>query len=189
MNRPTLTTQRLVLTPVDLADLEDLQALWADADFTRHITGRPMTTEEVWFRLLRDLGQWGVRGYGSWMIRLVEGGAYVGNVSILDHRRLIDPPIDDPELGWGLAPAFQGRGFAKEALEAALAWADAHLTAARTLCMISPDNPASVRLAERVGYRPYRRTTYRDEPVQLFERPQDANWARTGRRLIEPAPP
>lgn len=148
-----------------------------------------MTTEEVWFRLLRDLGQWGVRGYGSWTIRLVEGGAYVGNVSILDHRRLIDPPIDDPELGWGLAPAFQGRGFAKEALEAALAWADAHLTAARTLCMISPDNPASVRLAERVGYRPYRRTTYRDEPVQLFERPQDANWARTGRRLIEPAPP
>ena len=105
----------------------------------------------------------------------------MGNVSILDHRRLIDPPIDDPELGWGLAPAFQGRGFAKEALEAALAWADAHLRAARTLCMISPDNPASVRLAERVGYRPYRRTTYRDEPVQLFERPGGANWARTER--------
>ncbi len=181
--KPVLTTERLVLTPVDLADLEDLQALWADADFTRYITGRPMTTEEVWFRLLRDLGQWGVRGYGSWTIRLVEGGAYVGNVSILDHRRLIDPPIDDPELGWGLAPAFQGRGFAKEALEAALAWADAHLRAARTLCMISPDNLASVRLAERVGYRPYRRTTYRDEPVQLFERPRGANWARTEREL------
>lgn len=181
MNRPILTTERLVLTPVDPADLEDLQALWADADFTRYITGRPMTTEEVWFRLLRDLGQWGVRGYGSWTIRLADGGAYVGNVSILDHRRLIDPPIDAPELGWGLAPAFQGRGFAKEALEAALAWADAHLRAARTLCMISPDNPASVRLAERVGYRPYRRTTYKDEPVQLFERPRGANWARTER--------
>ena len=70
-----------------------------------------------------------------------------------------------------------------EALEAALAWADAHLRAARTLCMISPDNLASVRLAERVGYRPYRRTTYRDEPVQLFERPRGANWARTEREL------
>jgi RimJ/RimL family protein N-acetyltransferase len=129
-----------------------------------------MTSEEVWFRLLRDLGQWSVNGYGSWTIRLSDGGAYLGNVSILDHRRLIEPPLIDPELGWGLSPAFQGQGFAGEALEAALAWTDAHLSAARTVCMISPENLASSRLAERVGYRPYARTTYKDQPVQLFER-------------------
>ncbi|WP_295186560.1 GNAT family N-acetyltransferase [uncultured Brevundimonas sp.] len=174
MNDRILTTERLVMSPVTLADHDDLLALWADADFTRHITGRPMTSEEVWFRLLRDLGQWAVDDYGSWTIRRAKDGAYLGNVSILDHRRLIEPAMTDPELGWGLSPAFHGEGFAHEALQAALAWADAHLSATRTVCMISPENLASLKLAARVGYRSYATTTYKDHPVQLFERPRRA---------------
>lgn len=174
MNDRILTTERLVMSPVTLADHDDLLALWADADFTRHITGRPMTSEEVWFRLLRDLGQWAVDDYGSWTIRRATDGAYLGNVSILDHRRLIEPAMTDPELGWGLSPTFHGEGFAREALQAALAWADARLTATRTVCMISPENLASLKLAARVGYRPYANATYKDHPVQLFERPRRA---------------
>ena len=172
MKTEILTTERLVLRPVAPTDLNDLLTLWADEDFTRHITGRPMTSEEVWFRLLRDVGQWSVNGYGSWTIRRADDGTYLGNVSILDHRRLIDPPLTDPELGWGLSPAFQGKGYAAEALSAVLAWADARLPAPRTVCMISPENLASIRLAQRVGYRPYATTTYKDGPVQLFERPK-----------------
>ena len=57
---------------------------------------------------------------------------------------------------------------------AALAWADARLPGARTVCMIAPQNLASIRLAERVGYRPYAQARYRDEAVQLFERPRAA---------------
>lgn len=172
-----LTTDRLTMTPVAATDFDDLLALWADADFTRHITGRPMTSEEVWFRLVRDLGQWSLSGYGSWTVRLGATGTYLGNVSVLDHRRLIEPPLTEPELGWGLSPAFQGLGSAREALEAVLDWTDAHLPAARTVCMIAPKNLASSRLARKVGYRPYTRTTYKDQPVDLFERPRNASRA------------
>ena len=174
MNSEIFKTERLVLTPVEVNDLSPLIALWADEEFTRHITGRPLTSEEVWFRLLRDLGQWSVAGYGAWTVRLANNGSYLGSVSILDHRRLIDPPLADPELGWGLSPACQGQGFASEAVQAVLDWADVRLPAARTVCMIAPENLASVRLAERVGYRPYATTTYKDGPVQLFERPKQA---------------
>lgn len=59
-------------------------------------------------------------------------------------------------------------------MQAVLDWADVRLPAARTVCMIAPENLASVRLAERVGYRPYATTTYKDGPVQLFERPKQA---------------
>ena len=38
--------------------------------------------------------------------------------------------------------------------------------------MISPDNAASIRLAERVGYRPYGHADYKDSIVTLFERPR-----------------
>lgn len=173
MSQPILTTQRLVLTPVAATDLDDLLALWSDEDFTRHIMGRALSGEEVWFRLLRDLGHWAALGYGNWSIRLKDG-AYLGSVGVFDYRREMEPPFTHPELGWGVAPAFQGQGYAVEALRAALAWIDAHVTSEATVCMISPENLASVRLAERVGYAPYAMADYKDSSVQLYRRPRGA---------------
>lgn len=91
---------------------------------------------------------------------------------MLDYRREMSPTFDAPELGWGVAPAFQGQGLAFEALQAALAWTDAYRLEPRTVCMISPDNAPSVKLAERVGYRPYAEADYKDSRVTLFERPR-----------------
>jgi len=167
-----LTTERLVLTPVAATDLDDLLSLWSDADFTRHIMGRALSEEEVWFRLLRDLGHWAALGYGNWSIRLRDGGSYLGSVGVFDYRRDLQPPFDAPELGWGVAPAHQGRGYAAEALAAALDWTDDVLGAPRAVCMIAPDNLASLRLAARMGFRPYAAATYKDHPVELFERLQ-----------------
>jgi RimJ/RimL family protein N-acetyltransferase len=167
-----LNTQRLTLTPVGVADLDDLNALWADEAFTRHIMGRALSHEEVWFRLLRDIGHWQAKGYGNWSIRETATGAYVGSVGVLDYRREMAPAFDAPELGWGVAPAFQGQSMAREALQAALGWTDAYRLEPRTVCMISPDNEPSIRLAERVGYRPYARTDYKGAAVDLYERPR-----------------
>lgn len=170
MPHPVLATERLILTPVAVTDFDDLQAVWSDEAFTRAITGRALSREEVWFRLLRDLGHWQALGRGNWSMRSRETGAYVGSVGVLDYRRDLDPPFDAPELGWGVASAFQGQGLAREGLEAALAWADVALGAPRTVCMISPDNLPSLKLAERVGYRPYGEGGYKDHVVVLLER-------------------
>lgn len=165
-----LTTPRLTLTPMALSDFDDLCAKWGDEAFTRYITGRALSREEVWFRLLRDLGHWTALGHGNWAMRLTDTGEYVGSVGVLDYRREVSPPMDAPELGWGVRGAFQGRGLAREGLEAALVWADRVLDAARSVCMIGPENLASLRLAERVGYVRYAESVYHDEPTWLFER-------------------
>ena len=167
-----LTTDRLTLSPVAVSDMQDLIGLWAAADFPRHIMGRGLSEEEVWFRLLRDLGHWQAKGYGNWSIRETETGDYVGSVGVLDYRREMTPAFDAPELGWGVAPAFQGQGLAYEALQAALAWTDAYRLEPRTVCMISLDNAPSAKLAERVGYRPYAEANYKGSLVTLFERPR-----------------
>jgi len=167
-----LTTDRLSLSPVAPADYDDLCALFGDLDFTRHIMGRALNGEEVWSRLLRDLGHWQVLGYGNWTIRSRADGTYVGQVGVLDYRRHIDPPLDAPELGWGLVPAHQGRGYGLEALSAALSWTDGHLTAPRTVCMIAPDNTPSLALATRVGFLAYAQADYAGGPVILLERPR-----------------
>ena len=167
---PVLTTARMTLTPVAVSDFDDLKAIWADEGFTRAITGRALSAEEVWFRLLRDLGHWQAMGHGNWSMRLTATGDYVGSVGVLNYLRHLEPAFDAPELGWGTATAFQGQGLAREGLEAALAWADTVLGAARTVCMINPDNAPSLKLAERVGYRPYAQGLYKDHGVILLER-------------------
>ncbi len=166
----TLITERLTLTPVAVSDYDDLRRLWADPGFIQHIFPEPLTGEEVWFRLLRDIGHWEALGHGNWTLRLRDTGEHVGGVGVLDYHRTLDPPFDAPELGWGVAPRFQGQGLAFEALSAALAWCDDALNAPRTVCMISPDNGPSVALARRAGFAPWTETTYKGEPVILFQR-------------------
>jgi RimJ/RimL family protein N-acetyltransferase len=166
----TLITERLTLTPVALSDLDDLVALWGDPAFATAIFPAPLNSEDVWFRLLRDIGHWEALGYGNWAIRETATGDYVGSVGVLEYHRLMSPAFDAPELGWGVAPRFQGKGIAFEALSAALAWCDEALNAPRTVCMISPDNAPSHALAKRTGYLPYVETTYKGEPIVLLER-------------------
>ncbi len=89
---------------------------------------------------------------------------------MLDYHRMLEPAFDAPELGWGLRSAFQGKGFAYEAVSAALAWCDEALNAPRTVCMIDPTNTPSLALAARAGYREYARTDYKGAPVILLER-------------------
>ena len=166
----TLITERLTLTPVAVSDYDDLRALWADPDFISHIFPEPLTGEDVWFRLLRDIGHWEALGHGNWTIRLKDTGEHVGSVGVLDFHRVLEPAFDAPELGWGVHPRFQGKGLAYEALSAALAWCDDALNAPRTVCMISPDNGPSLALARRAGYAPYVETAYKGEAVILLER-------------------
>lgn len=165
-----LTTERLTLSPVTPLDWPELCDLWADPVFTHHIFPGGLSSEDVWTRVLRDLGHWATVGYGSWTMRMTATGTYVGSVGVLDFRRIVAPAIDVPELGWGIAPQFQGRGLAAEGVQAALRYCDDVLKAPRTVCMISPENAPSLTLAGRVGYAEYVRTTYRDDAVILLER-------------------
>lgn len=165
-----LKTDRLRLTPAAESDFADLKDLWGDADFVRPLFPTPMTGEEVWTRLLRDIGHWAVRGYGNWTVRLKTTGELVGSVGVLDYQRELDPPLDAPELGWAVATRFQGQGMAREAVLSALHWCDTVLDASRTQCIIDPDNAPSLGLAARLGYRPLRVSDFRGKPIQVLER-------------------
>ncbi len=170
---PPLDTARLTLRGHAPADFDDCLALWGDPLVTRHIGGRPLSGEEVWARLLRYAGLWALLGYGYWVVRERDTGRFVGEVGLADFRRDLVPPLDGtPEAGWVLAPSGHGRGYATEAVRAALAWYDAGHAGGpgRTVCLISPENAASIRVAEKCGYREVARAVYRGEATLLFER-------------------
>ncbi|GAA3950457.1 GNAT family N-acetyltransferase [Hymenobacter algoricola] len=168
---PLLETGRLVLRPDQPTDLAPFVAMWAEPDFHRHLGGKPITEEEAWAKLLRNAGLWPVLGFGYWAMEEKSSGRFIGQVGFADFQRAIDPSLKGvPEIGWVLAPAVHGRGYATEAVRAVLAWGDAHFAPARTVCLIDPENRASLRVAEKCGYRLLARTTYKEQPILVLAR-------------------
>jgi RimJ/RimL family protein N-acetyltransferase len=98
-------------------------------------------------------------------------GRFVGEVGFGDLKRELVPSLaGEPEAGWVLAPWSHGRGYATEAVRAALHWGDARFGPARTVCLISPGNDPSVRVAEKCGFQPAGSTHYQGAATLLFER-------------------
>jgi len=56
-----------------------------------------------------------------------------------------------PEVGWGLIPEVQGKGYAVEAAARTIDWAFDDLGWTEVVHCIDPDNLASQRVAERLG--------------------------------------
>lgn len=168
---PTLETERLIMVGHQVADFDECFAMWSDPEVTRYIGGRPFTVEEVWTRLLRYVGHWSLLGFGYWVVRERASGQLVGEVGFADFKREIQPSImGTPETGWVLARSAHGKGYATEAVRAALAWGDQHFSAGRTVCLIAPDNVASIRVADKCGYKLVQQTTYKDHPTLLLQR-------------------
>ena len=168
---PSLETERLLLRGHRREDFAECCAMWGDAAVTRFIGGRPFPKDEVWTKLLRYVGHWSVLGYGFWVHEERGTGRFAGEVGFADFHRDITPSLEgSPEIGWVLAPWAQGRGLATEAVRGALKWGASHLPSQRTVCLISPENVASIRVAEKCGYREFQRTTYKGTPTLLFER-------------------
>ena len=169
---PALDTERLTLRGHTPADVADSAAMWGDPAVTRYIGGRPLSAEDTWACVLRYAGLWALLGYGYWVVRERATGRFVGEVGLADFRRAITPPLDGaPEAGWVLASWAHGRGFATEAVRAGLAWSDAHLGAARLVCLIAPENAASLRVAEKCGFGGATRATYKDAETLILVRP------------------
>ena len=168
---PTLDTERLRLRAHCVADHAPMAAMSADPIVVRYLGGRPFSEEESWARMLRFPGLWQLLGYGYWAVEEKASGRYIGHLGYADFKRNITPSIDGmPELGWVLAADVHGRGYATEALQAALAWGDAHLGEHRASCVISPENAGSIRLATKVGFRFHQEAVFHAKVAHIFVR-------------------
>ncbi len=167
---PTLETARLRLRAHAHADFEPIAAMTGDAEVMQHISGAQQR-EDSWRRMLCGPGMWALMGFGYWVVERREDAAVIGQVGLADFKRDMTPSIERlPELGYIFATAAHGQGFAREAAEAVLAWADRHLQPEQVVAIINHDNAPSIRLAERLGFSEREEATYKGEPLLLFRR-------------------
>jgi RimJ/RimL family protein N-acetyltransferase len=178
---PVLDTPRLILRGWRPADFAPYAAMLADAETARFITrkGRPYGEGEAWAELAFFVGHWQLLGHGMFVVEDRATGAFLGRVG-----SLAPPGWPGFEIGWALAPAARGRGYALEAAEAAIGWAFDRFAPPRIVSVIDPRNTASQRLALRLGER---RT---DERFAPFGDPCDIwEMRRTGEFGFDSAAP
>lgn len=168
---PVIETERLRLRAHRASDHDTCLAIWSDPEVIRYIGGRAFNAEQVWDRLLRYAGHWSLLGYGFWAVEEKASGRYIGDIGCADFKRDIEPSLEGMlEFGWVLSPDTHGKGYASEALAAAMAWGQAHFGHLKSVCIISPENLASIHVAEKAGFQRWQETVYHDSPTIVFAR-------------------
>jgi RimJ/RimL family protein N-acetyltransferase len=153
MCAPTIETKRLILAPLRRNLFDQHFATMSDPRVTAHIgDGQPQTRIEAWRRFGLGAGLWALVGYGYWAILDRASRQMIGMGGFAEFERGIPELVGTPEVGYALSADWWGQGLTTEFLAAALGWADQHLDAPETRCIIAPDNAASIRVAEKSGF-------------------------------------
>src|SRR5260370_9572900 len=173
---PVIETERLRLRGHRPEDFADCAAMWADPVVTRYIGGKPRSEEDAWAGTRRFVGHLAWLGFGYWVVEEKATGRFAGETGFSDWKRKIEPSLRGvPELGWVLPTRAHGKGYATEAVRAAIAWGDANTRSAqpalgKMVCIIHPEHARSIRVAEKCGFSRGQATTNKGEPTILFAR-------------------
>ncbi|MFN3669718.1 MAG: GNAT family N-acetyltransferase [Brevundimonas sp.] len=147
MTGPTLETERLILRPTAMDDFPRWAEMMGDPEAARFLGG-PQPVAAAWRGFMSMAGAWSLTGVSMFSLVERSTGLWLGRIGPWT-------PHDWPgtEVGWGLHPDAQGRGYGVEAATAAMDYAFDVLGWADVIHCIDPDNTPSQRLAERLGSR------------------------------------
>lgn len=144
---PQLTTERLILRGFEARDVEPYAGMMADPEVTRFLgDGKPLSRADAWRQMALILGHWTLRGYGLWAVEERETGRLLGRIGCFEPEGW--PGL---EIGYALGRHAWGRGYAREAAAASLAWARETLGRRDIISIIRPDNEPSIRVATALG--------------------------------------
>jgi RimJ/RimL family protein N-acetyltransferase len=145
----TLFTARLVLRPIEPADVPAISRTWTDPAVQRYLGG-PVAADEVARREEKCLGAPNVfsvvRSSDAAVLGLVEIKP-VGD-SHSEHNA-----TGHTEVGYTFLPEYWGRGYGREAVSAATAWALENMSPASpaVIAVTQEANKESCRLLEAIG--------------------------------------
>ena len=166
---PTLTTPRLVLRPFAFSDLEELAAIHAEESFWWYPLRSAMSKDETVGFLERVLARYESDGFGIEALLDRVSGTMIGWAG-LAVPHFLPEVLPAVEAGWRLSGPWRGRGLATEVGAAALEFGFTTGGLERIVSIYEPENVASGRVMEHLGFTYWRTTTgNRGEEVVVTE--------------------
>lgn len=147
-----LHTERLILRPFDLSDAETFSTYRSDPEVARYQgwdAPYSLIQAQEFIQSMRDVHP---GAPGEWLqlaIQLKSSGQVIGDCAFAG---LKDVP-HQAEIGFSLARAYQGHGYATEAVRRLLAYLFTTFAFHRIRAICDEENLSSARVLERVGMR------------------------------------
>jgi RimJ/RimL family protein N-acetyltransferase len=159
-----LRTSRLLLREWRDSDCEPFAAMWADPEVMRYYLA-PLgdrAASDAWIdRMRRHNAE---HGFAYWAVELPQSAGLIGAVGL---TRVLSPAFafaPAVEIGWRLASAYWGRGYATEAARAVLDDGFGRLGLGEIVAFTLPFNERSRRVMEHLGMK--------RDPADDFDHPQ-----------------
>lgn len=146
------------MRPFTHDDLVELAPIHAEESFWWFPMRGGMTTEQTAGFLVRHIERYETDGFGVQALIDRTSGSMIGWAGLAVPHFLpeILPAV---EVGWRLSGPYRGRGLATEAGSAAIEWGFTGGGLTRIVSIYEPENVASGKVMEHLGFTPYLSTT------------------------------
>lgn len=146
--KTVLKTDRLTLREIRVDDVDRLYEIYAGPGITDFI--EPLyedRDEEIVYTRDYIKYQYGFYGYGLWIVVENDTGRIVGRAGLTNRAGYLEA-----ELAYVIEKDRQGRGYAQEALRAAIDYARDELYLESLNCFIVPGNEISLHICKKLGF-------------------------------------
>ncbi|EBA13183.1 GNAT family N-acetyltransferase [Roseobacter sp. CCS2] len=162
----TIETKRLRLEPFAESHAASLNAINTEPQVIAFLSdGPPEILEDTLQTIKRVRERWRTVGYSWWAIIETASDKVIG-AACLQH--VANKPDAELEIGWRLAKAANGNGYATEAGKAAADYAFDVIGVDHIVSVADQRNTASHRVMERVGMRFRGIETHYDAPYTTY---------------------
>ncbi len=160
-----LQTDRLCITQFSPFDAAFLHELMNSPLWLQHIGDRKIHTPADALRHLEKniLPAYASNGLGAWRVALLSSNLPIGSCGFYQRDFL-----DCPDLGFAFLPNYLHQGYGYEAASACLEYGFKQLQLQRVCAITRPDNPASIRLLEKLGFVAAGATAWPDSEEELL---------------------
>jgi len=144
-----LTTKRCRLREMTVDDVDELYKIYRDKEITRYMEDlfEDPDEEKAYVRQYID-SMYAFYGFGMWIIERLTDGKIIGRAGLN-----IRDGYEELELGYLIRTDEQHKGYAAEVCRAIMDYAVTELEAEALNAFIHPENLASIRLCQGLGFK------------------------------------
>ena len=166
-----LKTERLLLQELNLNDGAFFLELVNTPGWLKHIGDRNIHSIEAAKEYIQKklLGSYAENGFGFYKMVLKKEGTTIGICGLIKR-----PHLEHVDIGYGILPAYERKGYTYEAAAGVMHYADSVLELKTIMGIVSEGNNASKSLLEKIGLKFIGTTEHEgEEGVLLYSNGKD----------------